>query len=146
MNIEVIMIINFCHLIMRRKNNLIYSNGCSTTDRNMQYMLYEYTDKTWSNPRISCYPEQHICDCINISYNFEEKEEINVKNLYRIFVVTTKEEIIIKGMLIISENAEEAIFKMGLHQILKERYLELKDVSILFETLGRVKVEHEEDG
>jgi len=77
--------------------------------------------------------------------NEEKKEEENMKTLYRIFVVTNKGRIIVRGDLVIAINKEEAAFNINLHPILRAQCLKLSEVTVLFEELGKVKVEDEDD-
>jgi hypothetical protein len=81
-----------------------------------------------------------------INANKENKEDKTMKTLYRVFVVTNKGRIIIRGDLVIATNREEAAFNINLHPILKDQCLKLSEVTVLFEDLGKVKVEDEDAG
>ena len=65
-----------------------------------------------------------------------------MKNLYAVYVVT-KQETIILDKKVVGADQEEAKFLAGVADILKEKNLKPKDVTIIVNQLGNVKVEPE---
>ncbi len=70
------------------------------------------------------------------------KENQPVKTLFNVIVVTKKEEIILDAK-VVAEDANEAQFLVDVAAKLKEKSLKPKDVTILCNSLGQVKVEKE---
>ena len=71
-----------------------------------------------------------------------QNKEIPMKNLYNVVVVSNEEKILLDEKVVASDR-EEATFNAGVHDALKEAKLKPKDVSILVNDMGQVRVKKE---
>lgn len=87
------------------------------------------------------YPQQNIKEKIIIKEKEEDKKPM--KKLFRVYVITLDEEIILDGKLVVSEDVKDAEFSAEVFTKLKEKKLKPKDVTVICESLGDVKVREE---
>ena len=78
--------------------------------------------------------------CSNI-YN-PSKESEPMKTLFHVIVVTTKEVVLVDEK-VVGSDADEAKFLAGVYAAIREAKLLPKDVTIICNMLGQVKVEKE---
>lgn len=75
-------------------------------------------------------------------FNNKKEEKEPMKNLYNVIVVTKNEKIILDSKTV-AENEDEAKFNVGVFETLKEKNLKPKDVTVICNALGQVKIEKE---
>lgn len=80
--------------------------------------------------------------CVGIVNIRKEVAEKPMKTLYNVIVVTMDEEIIL-DIKTVAENEEEAKFNVGVFELLIKRCLKPKNVTVICNILGAVKVEEE---
>lgn len=85
-------------------------------------------------------PAERIIEKIIIK---EREEVIPMKKLYRVYVVSVDEELLLDGAVVIAEDNKDAEFAAGVFEVLKEYDLKPKDVTVICEVLGDVKVREE---
>ena len=66
----------------------------------------------------------------------------NMETLYQVIVVSKDREILLKDY-VVAEGEDEAKFYVDIHSVLRQKKLKLKDVTILANELGDVKVRKE---
>jgi hypothetical protein len=75
-------------------------------------------------------------------YNKMLKEEDPMKTLFNVIVITKQEEIILDKK-VVAEDVEEAKFNTDVSGVLREKGLKPKDVTIICNPIGQVKIEKE---
>jgi hypothetical protein len=81
-------------------------------------------------------------DWHSISKLQNEKESEPMKTLFHVIVVTTKEVVLVDEK-VVGSDADEAKFLAGVYAAIREAKLLPKDVTIICNMLGQVKVEKE---
>ncbi len=73
----------------------------------------------------------------------EKENVIPMKKLYKVYVVSLDEEILLGDKLVVAEDTKDAEFAAGIFDVLKKQNLKPKDVTVICEVLGDVKVREE---
>ena len=126
-----------------------------TTNSNGYYMYYPmpytgdmlpydnitvpYNQPVWGRSPAEVYIEKYIKETIIK----ERGEVIPMKKLYRVFVVSIDEELLLNGRVVVAEDAKNAEFAADVFEVLKKNNLTPKDVTVICEVLGDVKVREE---
>ena len=71
-----------------------------------------------------------------------QNKEIPMKNLYNVTVISIDEEVVL-DVKAVANDENEATFNAGVHQALVEKNLKPKDVTIICNIIGSVKVRKE---
>lgn len=69
-----------------------------------------------------------------------KKQEKNMKKLYKIYMVSLDEQILLDGVLVVAIDQEDAKFSANVHDALKTANLKPADVTIICQEVGNVKV------
>ena len=72
----------------------------------------------------------------------KKERKVGMETLYQVIVVTKDREVLLETK-IVAEDEGEAKLGVDIHSVLKEKSLKLKDVTILCNELGDVKVRKE---